>query len=95
MSEGFKSLNEVFNKEPSLGKIREVVKSSDVINDFYKIFPDFDKIAIPQKTIKTTLIIKVENPTWRNELKFRESEIIQKINNHYKEERINKLRFTG
>lgn len=95
MPDKFRSIGDVFRKEPALNKLREVVKSSEVINDFSKIFPHFEKIASPYKVNKKSLMLKVENPAWRNELKFKESEIINKINNYYKEERINQIRFIG
>jgi len=94
MPDGFKSLKEVFNKEPELKKIRDVVKSSDIVNDFNKIFPDLEKIVTGVKTNKSTLIIKVENPAWRQELKHREESIIKKINSFYNEERIKQIRFS-
>ena len=40
-------------------------------------------------------MLKVENPSWRSELKFKETEIIEKINQFYKEERITQIRFIG
>ncbi len=52
MPDSFKSLGDVFRREPTFKNLREVVKSSDVVNDFYKIFPDFEKIATAQKVIK-------------------------------------------
>ncbi|MBS4035276.1 MAG: DUF721 domain-containing protein [Ignavibacterium sp.] len=94
MPDGFKSLKEVFNKEPELKKIRDVVKSSDIVNDFNKIFPDLKKIVTGVKTNKSTLIIKIENPVWRQELKHREENIIKKINSFYNEERIKQIRFS-
>lgn len=94
MPDGFKSLKDVFNKEPELKKIRDVVKSSDIVNDFNKIFPDLEKIVTGVKTNKSTLIIKVENPVWRQELKHREESIIKKINSFYNEERIKQIRFS-
>jgi hypothetical protein len=95
MPDGFKSLGEVIKREPSFSKIREIVKSSDVVEDFYEIFPNLNKIVIPQKVDKKNLMIKVENPTWRNELKFMETELVEKINNYYKEERVKQIRFIG
>jgi chaperonin cofactor prefoldin len=94
MSDGFKSLKEVFNKEPELKKIRDVVKSSDIVNDFNIIFPDLKKIVTAVKSNKSTLIIKVENPVWRQELKHSEENIINKINSFYNEERIKQIRFS-
>lgn len=95
MRSGFKSLKDVFIKEKSFEAVREMVESSDVIVFFYEIFPNLKNIAIPQQCVKKVLKLKVENPSWRNELKFMESEMIEKINNHFKEKRINQIRFIG
>lgn len=95
MPDGFKSLKEVFNNDPSLNKIREVVNSGDVIRDFNRIFPELKKVVKAIGSEKKILTLKVENAAWRNELKFKENEIIQKINSFYNEERINKIKFSA
>jgi len=95
MRSSFKSLKEVFKKEKLLANVREIVESSDVIVQFYEMFPNLEKIAVPQTCEKKVLKLKIENPAWRNELKFMESEMIQKINNHFNEKRINQIRFIG
>ena len=95
MPKGFKSLGEVFRRERSFKRLREIVKQADVVSDFHDIFPDFKEIIKPKKVDRKTLLLKVENPAWRNELKFKEAEIIDKINKFYNEERINQIRFIG
>jgi Dna[CI] antecedent, DciA len=95
MHSSFKSLKEVFKKEKSLAGVRELVESSDVLLYFYDIFPNLKKVVIPQSCEKKTLKLKVENPSWRNELKFMESEMIEKVNVFFKENRINQIRFIG
>ena len=95
MRSNFKSLKEVFKNERLLSGVREIVESSDVMVDFYEMFPNLEKVAIPQTCEKKVLKLKVENPSWRNELKFMESEMIEKINNHFNEKRINQIRFIG
>jgi len=95
MPDHFKSLDEVFKTEPGLRKLRNIVKSSDVIIDFYKIFPDLKNIAKPQNVRKKFLNIKVENAAWRSELKFREKEIVDKINSYFKEDRVKGIKFTN
>jgi hypothetical protein len=95
MHDGFKSLKEIFTKENGLYKVRNIVKSSDVVIDFYKVFPDLKKVAIPKKVDKMFLKLKVENAVWRSELKFKEREIVDKINNFYNEERIKGIKFTN
>ena len=71
----------------------KIIKESDVVSEFNKIFPDLEKVAAAVKVEKKILSLKVENPTWRSELKFREKLIVDKINNYFKENRINKIRF--
>jgi hypothetical protein len=95
MPDGFKSLKEVYRRDPQLRNVRKIVKSSEVVLDFYKIFPDLEKVAKPQKVDKMFLKIRVENAVWRSELKFRELEIVNKINDYYSEERIKGIKFTN
>ena len=95
MHSSFKSLNDVFKQERALSGVREVVYSADVIVHFYEIFPNLEKIAIPQQCEKKVLKLKVENPSWRNELKFMETEMIEKVNSFFKEKRIIQIRFIG
>jgi hypothetical protein len=95
MHSSFKSLKDVFKKERSLAGIREIVESADVIVQFYNVFPNLERVAVPQSCEKKVLKLKIENPAWRNELKFMETEIIEKINNHFNEKRINQIRFIG
>ncbi len=95
MHSGFRSLKDVFKKERSLAGLRELVDSSDVVVKFYEIFPNLEKVATPLSCEKKILKLKVENPAWRNELKFMETELIEKINQYFNEKRINQIRFIG
>jgi len=95
MRSSFKSLKDVFAKERAFSGLRETVYSADVIAHFFEIFPNLEKVASPQQCEKKVLKLKVENPAWRNELKFMETEMIEKINSFFKEKRINQIRFIG
>ena len=95
MREGFNKISEVFKSEPAFDGLRKTLSQSDVINDFNKIFPELYKVAVAVKVEKKALCIRVENPAWRSELKFRESEIIEKVNKFYEEERIKFIRFVS
>ena len=95
MPDGFKSIKEIFNTDPALKNIRTVIIENDVVNDFEKIFPEFGKVAKAKSAQYSTLTLKVENAAWRNELKFKEKEIIEKINSYYGQERINKIKFSA
>jgi hypothetical protein len=94
MPDEFRSLKDVFNHEPELKNLRNVIKDKDIVNDFFDIFPDLIKIVSSVKSSRKTLIIKVENPMWRQELKHQENNIVKKINEFYKEERISTIRFS-
>ncbi len=93
MPNSFKSFSDAFNSEPAFEGLRKIIKESDVVSDFNKIFPDLEKVASAIKVERRVLSLKVENPTWRNELKFREKLIVDKVNEYFKEVRINKIRF--
>jgi hypothetical protein len=93
MHNGFESIAEVFNKEPVFDGLRKMINESDVVAEFKKIFPDLEKIARAVKVEKKVLYLHVENPSWRNELKFRENVLVDKVNKFFKDERIHKVRF--
>lgn len=94
MPDKFKSLKDIFYHEPELKNIREIVKTNDIVNDFNKIFPDLKNIVSSVKSSRKNLVLKVENPAWRQELKQQENNIIKKINEFYNEERIISIRFS-
>ena len=93
MHNGFMSLSDVFNNDPALARVRKIVKESDVAIEFNKIFPDLEKVAGAVKVEKKVLLLRVENAAWRNELKFKEGLIIEKVNEYFKEQRINRVKF--
>ncbi len=95
MHNGFISLGEAIERDPSLGILRNSIKDFDVVDNFYEIFKDFEKIAVPVKVKKNVLFLRVENSVWRSELKFKEQTIIEKINDFLKEERIKKIKFVS
>lgn len=95
MREGFHKISEIFNKDPELAQIRSALKRSDIVNDFAKIFPELIRIAEAVKVENKCICLRVENSTMRSEIKFREQQMIDKINNFYKEERIKYLRFVS
>jgi hypothetical protein len=95
MRSTFMSLKEIFRRERSLSTLREIVDSSDVIVKFFEIFPNLEKAVIPLSCEKKVLKLKVENPAWRSELKFKEAEMIEKTNKFFNEQRINQIRFIG
>jgi Dna[CI] antecedent, DciA len=89
----FMSIKDVYEKDPKLANVRRVVKQSEVIEKFYEIFPDLNKVVIPKKVEREVLLLNVENPALRNELKFNGELLIEKINNFFHEERIKSIRF--
>jgi len=47
----------------------------------------------PEKIAKETVIVKVDNDVWRNELSFFKNEIIQKLNNKIGKKLIQEIKF--
>lgn len=93
MRNGFISLGDAIENEPSLKGLKNSIKDSDIVVKFNEIFKDLEKIAVPVKVDKKILFLRVENSVWRSELKFKEQTIIEKINKYMKEERIKGIKF--
>jgi predicted nucleic acid-binding Zn ribbon protein len=47
----------------------------------------------PEKIVKGTIVVKVDNDVWRNELAFFKHEIIQKLNNKIGKKLIQEIKF--
>lgn len=88
-----KSIDEIFESDNELSRFKEAIKNYEVLEEFENIFPDLAKVAKAKKIEKKVLFIKVEDSTWRNELRLNQSIIIEKINKHYKKEIVKYLKF--
>jgi len=93
MPEKFRSVADIIKAEPGLESIRKIIKQSDVVIEFFKIFPEMKKVVRPIKVDKKVLFINVENSVLRSELKFREILLVEKVNKYFNEERIKGIRF--
>ncbi|MBZ0199425.1 MAG: DUF721 domain-containing protein, partial [Ignavibacteriaceae bacterium] len=83
----------IINKDPVFANLRNIMQQSDVVIEFKKIFPDLVKVTTAVKVEKKTIYLRAENAAWRSELKYREKEIIDKINIYFDDERIKAVRF--
>ena len=90
---GFKSINDIIEKEKDFEKLRDTVKNYNVVDEFKNIFPELSKVAQAIKTEKKILFLKVENSVWKSELKFRQTTIIEKINKKFNEAIVKTIRF--
>jgi len=93
MRQRIKSISDVINEENEFEKLRAAAKSFSVVEKFYDIFPDLDKIASAVKIEKKVLYLHVENSVWRNELNLRQKLLIERINNYFKENLIKTVKF--
>ncbi len=89
----FKSIGDLLNSEPGFSKTRKLIEESEVVYYFTQIFPQFANIAEAVKVEKKALHLKIENAAWRNELKFREKEIVETVNAYFKDKRIKTIKF--
>lgn len=93
MPDNFKSFAELFKADPGLAPVRKIIKQSDVVIEFFKVFPEMKKVVRPLKVVKKVLFINVENSILRSELKFKESLMVEKINKYFNEEVVQGIRF--
>ena len=93
MSDNFRSVSEILNKEEAFKKVIGFVKDFEIIENFHTFFPELRKIVSPVKIEKKRLFLKVENSVWRNELKVRQELIITKINTLMNREAVNSVKF--
>jgi len=91
--DNFKSIAEIIKTDPGLGSVRGIIKRSDVVIDFFKIFPGMKKVVKPIKVEKKVLFISVENSILRSELRFQEKLLVEKVNRYFNEEIIRGIRF--
>ncbi len=95
MPDSFKSLKEIIESTPELKNLKQLIEDGDLVKDFHIIFPEFKTIVKAVKCSKQTLTLKSDNSTVRNEMKFREKEIIERINSFYKQERVIRIKFSN
>lgn len=95
MPDKFISLKEALDTNPGLTVIRNSIKQSEVVEKFYNIFPDLEKVVVPVDVNKKVLLLKVESSVLRSEMKFNQSVIIEKVNKYFQEERIKSIRFVS
>ncbi len=89
-----KSLSDIMSEE-GLKKFRSSAGEYAVIEKFPEIFPDLVKIVKPQKIEKNILFLKVENSVWRNELRFKQEIMKERINKFFDVKIVKSIRFTN
>ncbi len=93
MHSSFKSLSEIIHKEKAFSKIVARANEQEVIDRFYKIFPELTKVVEAVKVEKKTLYLRVENSVWRSELNLKQDAIIKKIKLNLVKSEIEKIKF--
>ena len=94
MENGVKELNLVINELISDLNIKKNIKKFNIFNHWSDIVgKDVAKRTKPIKISKDTLIIKVANSVWANELSLMSRQILKKINDFVGEEVIKDLKF--
>ncbi|MBU2491044.1 MAG: DUF721 domain-containing protein [Bacteroidetes bacterium] len=93
MPDDFKSLPEILGKEKAFENVRKAAKEYDILEKFLEIFPELKKVAEAVKIERGVLFLRVKNSVWRSELKFRQENLIEKINKKFNEKIIKSIRF--
>jgi len=95
MHDKFISIKEALNTNPGLTSVRNSLKQSEVIEKFFSVFPEMEKVVKPVNVIKKTLLLSVESSVLKSELKFNQAIMIEKINKYFNEERVKSIRFVS
>ena len=95
MHDKFISIKEALNTNPGLTSVRNTLKQSEVIEKFFSVFPEMEKVVKPVNVIKKTLLLSVESSVLKSELKFNQAIMIEKINKYFNEERVKSIRFVS
>jgi hypothetical protein len=95
MHNKFLSIKEALNTNPGLSNVHNIVKQSEVVEKFFSVFPEMEKVVQPVRVNKKVLMLKVESSVLRSELKFNESLMVEKINKFFNEERVRSIRFAS
>lgn len=93
MYSDFRNLNEILGEEKEFEKFRNAIKEYEVIELFFEIFPELEKIIEPVRITKSILYLRVDNSVWRSELNFRKELLIKKINNHFQKNLVKSIKF--
>ncbi len=88
------SVGEVIQNDPAFHKVREVMEKEEIYENFFLIFPELAGHVLPDKYDKGVLTIKVDNPALKNELKFNEELLINKMNTWFKSDKVKQIKFS-
>jgi hypothetical protein len=95
MHSKFISIKEALNKDPGLNNVNNIVKQVEVVEKFFSVFPEMEKVVEPLRINRKVLMLRVDSSVLRSELKFNETLMIEKINKFFKEERVRSIRFAS
>ncbi len=95
MNDDFSGIREIIQSAPSLKKVNDLMMAEEIIHLFSELFPALKGNVEAVKFEKGALIVRVENPALRSELKLHDAEIIKKINTAISGERLKKIKFTA
>lgn len=93
MRQKIKSVYDIINEEEEFENLRIATKNYTVVDKFDEIFPDLKKIAKAVKAENSVLYLHIENSVWRCEINLRQKLMVQRINEHFKENIIKSIKF--
>ncbi|MBV6444657.1 MAG: hypothetical protein IFNCLDLE_00920 [Ignavibacteriaceae bacterium] len=70
------------------------MEKEEVYENFFLIFPELAGHVLPVKYDNGTLSIKVDNPALKNELKFNDELLVNRMNTWFKSEKIKQIKFS-
>jgi hypothetical protein len=95
MSDNFKSITDILEKEKAFSNFNKSVKEQDVLNKFFDIFPNLKKTVKVSHINIRILYLSVENSVLRNEIYLNKNKLLEKINKQFSSEILKDLKFTN
>ncbi|MBD3409866.1 MAG: DUF721 domain-containing protein [Ignavibacteriales bacterium] len=86
---------ELLKTSAEFRRLARAAEEQRAIEVFPDVFPFLAKDATPLSVSGGTLHLRVENPAWRSEIKFREREILEKLNAELDGADIRRLKFAA
>jgi hypothetical protein len=90
-----KRVGDVLKTSAEFRRLARAAEEQRAIEVFPDVFPFLAEDAVPLSVADGTLHLRVENAAWRSEIKFREREILEKLNAELDGAPVRRLKFAA
>lgn len=88
----FVQISEILDNQLLFKNIKEAQDSRNIVSDFAEVFPELKGKVVARNIINKTLTLKTFSSVWKSEMRFKTSEVIEKLNTFYSKNIIEKIK---